>query len=71
MDTLDLDRVTEYVNQHIDSFHQGRLAAIQSLSLKNILKRKNPYLFRAKNINTASELVSGILDACLSSSEEG
>ncbi len=35
------------------------------------MKRKNPYLFRAKNINTAHELVSGILDAYLSSSEEG
>jgi len=38
--------------------------------LKDVLKRKNPYLFKAKNINTAEKLVSGILDAYLSSQEE-
>jgi len=32
--------------------------------------RKNPYLFKAKNITKASELVSGIVDAYLSSQEE-
>ena len=36
-----------------------------------VLKRKNIYLFKAKNISTAGDLVKGILDAFLSSSEEG
>ena len=31
---------------------------------------KNPYLFKAKNILTAEKLISGLLDAFLSSSEE-
>jgi len=35
-----------------------------------VLKRKNPYLFKAKNVTTAGELVKGILDAHLSSQEE-
>ncbi len=34
------------------------------------LLKKNPYLFKAKNILTAGELITGLLDAFLSSSEE-
>ena len=37
----------------------------------NVVKRKNPYLFKAKNINTAQDFVKIILDAFLSSQEEG
>jgi hypothetical protein len=41
------------------------------LKLNEILSRKNPYLFKAKNQNTAHDLVKTILDAYLSSQEEG
>jgi len=34
------------------------------------LLTKNPYLFKAKNISTASELITDLLEAFLSSSEE-
>jgi len=34
------------------------------------LLKKNPYLFKAKNITTAGDLIVGLLDARLSSSEE-
>ncbi len=71
MSSLDLARITQFANQNIDTFHQNRLAKIQALQLRGILSRKNPYLFRAKNIVSASELVASILDASLSSSEEG
>jgi hypothetical protein len=40
------------------------------LSLKGLLKKKNQYLFRAKHITLADQLVKGVLDAFLSSSEE-
>ncbi|MCL6511217.1 MAG: hypothetical protein K6U78_11050 [Anaerolineae bacterium] len=33
--------------------------------------KKNPYLYRAKDIQTAEPLVRNILDAYLSSQEEG
>ena len=35
-----------------------------------VVKRKNPYLFKAKNINKAQDFVTLILDAHLSSQEE-
>ncbi|NUO81846.1 cytosolic protein [candidate division KSB1 bacterium] len=55
----------------MDGFHQKRLEKLQSLKLAKILKRKNPYLFKAKNLTTAHDLVKSLLDAHLSSQEEG
>lgn len=69
MEPLNLPAVEEYVNENISVFHEGRLDSLQTLDMRRLL-RKNPYLFRAKNILTASEMVEGFLDAFLSSSEE-
>ena len=69
MKPLDLPAVEEYVNENIGVFHEGRLNSLQDLDIKRLIK-KNPYLFRAKNILTASEMVEGFMDAFLSSSEE-
>lgn len=60
----------EFVEQNIPDFHRRRLESLKRLKLKNILKRKNPYLFRAKNTFTAEGLIRSILDAHLSSQEE-
>jgi hypothetical protein len=70
MRQLDLDSVRQYVNKHIDVFHKGRLQAMKEISLHKVLRRKNPYLFKAKNVHTAQGLVKSILDAHLNSSEE-
>lgn len=70
MNLLDLDNVVNYVENNIGDFHKRRAASLSSLSLKKILKRKNPYLFKAKNISTAHDLVKSLLDAHLSSQEE-
>ena len=70
MKRLDPDLITAYVEEHIGTFHRKRLDKLGTLNLKMILKRKNPYLFRAKNIYTAQELIETLLDAFLSSHEE-
>jgi len=67
---LPIDRVQQYVAANIGDFHQNRLDSLKKLKLQNILKRKNPYLFKAKNVLTAQDLVKGLLDAHLSSQEE-
>jgi hypothetical protein len=69
MNSLDLEKVCEYVNDNIVDFHERREKSLEELKLEKLL-RKNPYLFKAKNINTAGELISGLLEAFLSSSEE-
>lgn len=70
MQPLSQNDITLFVENHIGDFHNARLKSLQKLKLKNILKRKNPYLFRAKNIAIASDLVRLLLDAHLSSQEE-
>lgn len=67
---LSEERIREYIEEHIQEFHQNRLARLRAIRLKVVLKRKNPYLFRAKNMTMASELVESIFAAHLSSSEE-
>jgi len=70
MKQLKIEDVRKYVEENINSFHLARIESLYGLKLSKILKRKNPYLFRAKNILTASEIVSSFLDAHISSSEE-
>jgi hypothetical protein len=70
MVSIKIEEVGEYVKKNISSFHNGRLESLKNLKLNEILKRKNPYLFKAKNILLAQELVQILLGAYLSSQEE-
>ena len=65
-----LQAVQDYVAANIGYFHERRLDTVKSKKLNDVLKRKNPYLFRAKS-QTVIQLVYGIMDAFLSSQEEG
>ena len=69
MNPLCLDEVNVYANENIEGFHQRRIGLLEELKLNNLLK-KNPYLFKAKNTTTAGDLMTCLLDARLSSSEE-
>ena len=70
MGLISIEDVKTYVEQNIGSFHRGRLESLQQLQLNEVLERKNPYLFKAKNILFAQDLVRVFLDAFLSSQEE-
>ncbi len=70
MKLLKINDVLKYVEDNIGHFHSKRLINLDNLKLKKILKRKNPYLFKAKNILTSFDLVKNLLDAHLSSQEE-
>ncbi|WP_104733779.1 PmeII family type II restriction endonuclease [Hanstruepera ponticola] len=67
---IEIGEVVSYVEENIGTFHQKRIESLNKLKLKNVLKRKNPYLFKAKNVLTSGEIVSGIVDAHVSSNEE-
>lgn len=71
MDQATRKRIEQYVNENIDSFHINRINRLKKLVLSGVLRQKNPYLFRAKNLTLASDLITALLDARLSSSEEG
>jgi len=66
-----IEYARQYVKDHIaPDFHAKRLAGLTKLKLDVVLKRKNPYLFRAKAIVSAPDLVKQLLLAHLSSQEE-
>ena len=69
MRQLDLNEVLTYIETHIGTFHDRRLNSLANLKLKQILKRKNPYLLRAKDL-TPEGLIRSLLEAHLSSQEE-
>lgn len=70
MTKVSAEEIIAYIEANIPAFHKRRLEKLASLKLRDVLKRKNPYLFKAKNVTSAGELVKGILDAHLSSQEE-
>jgi site-specific DNA-methyltransferase (cytosine-N4-specific) len=55
----------------ITPFYHERLMYLRcSMNLKDILKKKNPYLLKAKNIISAEQLVLSIVESFLYSQEE-
>jgi hypothetical protein len=70
MGILKQSDVISYVENNIGVFHQKRLGSLTNLKLITIIRKKNPYLYKAKYILTADEVVKGILGAHLSSNEE-
>lgn len=71
MEKLNYEKLNTFIaSDVIKPFYEIRLTRLESAKLSDISKRKNPYLFKAKNIETAGDLAKSILDAFLSSQEE-
>ncbi len=62
--------VTQYVENHIGDFHRKRVDRLQKLKLRDVLRKKNPYLFKAKYLLTSESIVKSLADAFISSQEE-
>src|ERR1017187_3395084 len=70
MPSVTVREITKFIEEHIPEFHRKRLVSLTGLKLQKVLRRKNPYLFKAKFVTSAPGLVKVILDAHLSSQEE-
>ncbi len=70
MKHLNIQDIIQYVEENINDFHIRRIKNLDNLVLSKVLKRKNPYLFKAKNVLTAEQIIRGIVDAHISSNEE-
>lgn len=68
---IDNDALEIKIGELLDDFYKRRMEKINGLKLKNTLRRKNPYLYRAIGTQRASEIVEGLLSAYMSSSDEG
>ncbi len=70
MKKLKLSDVTKYVEENISDFHQRRIASLNELKLDKVLKKKNPYLFKAKHYFEANDIIESLVSAFVSSNEE-
>lgn len=66
----DEDAVIQAVSAALTDFYTSLTKTLDNIDVDKILKRKNPYLYRAKGISSAGQIVDGILAAYVSSSEE-
>lgn len=67
---METERLERIIQDCLNSFCRARIAALDSLDLKKVLRRKNPYLFRASGISNAADMVEQLLNAHVSSSDE-
>lgn len=71
MGKLNQGKLQQFISEKVMApFYKIRLEKLGNLTFNLLMKRKNPYLFKAKNIQTAEEVVRYVLDAFLSSQEE-
>jgi hypothetical protein len=70
MEKLKISDVQRYVQENIGEFHKAKLEGLDKLKLAGILSRKNPYLYKAKNMLTSETIVRSLIDAHISSNEE-
>lgn len=68
---MNSDELQQLITRQLNEFYQRRMQKIGTLRLTEILRRKNPYLFKALGSQNDREIVSGLLAAYLSSSDEG
>lgn len=64
------NELEEIIKQALERFYQRRIASLSELQLKDVLKRKNPYLLRAIGVVSATELVRELLLQHISASDE-
>ena len=64
------EAIVEAIATSLDNFYTNLISNIDKLNIKKVMKRKNPYLFRAKAMNGAAQIIDAILAALVSSSEE-
>ena len=69
-DSYDEKAVIEAISNALEMFYRSLIEKIDGLDIVKIMKRKNPYLYRAKAMENASEIVESVLNAFVSSSEE-
>lgn len=69
MKIISIEELNNFVNKNIISFHNKRIHCLDELILSKLIN-KNPYLFKAKNVEISGDLIKSLMDAFLSSSEE-
>lgn len=68
--SYDEKEVVQAIATALETFYGTLIEKIDGLNIQKVMKRKNPYLYRAKAMGSAAEIVESVLTAFVSSSEE-
>ena len=68
--SYDEQAVVQAIASALEIFYGTLIEKIDGLNIQKVMKRKNPYLYRAKAMQSATEIVDSVLTAFVSSSEE-
>ena len=69
MNSAQLEKIQQYISDNIQAFHARRLEKLSEFKLDKTLKRVNPYLYRAKNLELAHDFVKYFTDNYLALQE--
>jgi hypothetical protein len=67
---MDTKKLELEIARCLKHFYASRLQGLEKLSLRKVLSKKNPYLYRALGVEKASEIVEQNLAAFIISSDE-
>jgi hypothetical protein len=68
--TISNEQLKAKVGTLLETFYKKRIEALGGLKLVDVLKRKNPYLYRATSSGNPTDIVEELLKARISSSDE-
>ena len=60
-DGVDEEAVTKAIAKALEEFYKSLLEKINGVDIKGIMKKKNPYLYRAKAMQSASDIVETVV----------
>lgn len=66
----DEEEVKKAIASALENFYGSLINKIDAINIKDVMKSKNPYLYRAKSMQTSADIIESILQAFVSSSEE-
>ena len=61
----DEQAVIQAIASALETFYGTLIEKIDGLNIQKVMKRKNPYLYRAKAMQSATEIVDSVLTAFL------
>ncbi|MBN1177462.1 MAG: hypothetical protein JXA51_07275 [Dehalococcoidales bacterium] len=64
---MNIDELQELIRKCLKDFYDRRFKRLEKLKLRDFLRRKNPYLFKALGTQKASEIIERILTAYIGS----
>lgn len=67
---MDIDELQTLISKCLQDFYERRVRKLEKLRLKDFLRRKNPYLFKALGTQKAQDIIEPLLTAYIGASDE-